>query len=408
MAAPAKQTLRRTARIVPILALLLGGVAANAAPAGTGSEPALSERIMSAQGALSLNLVAKLAEKKPGANIVVSPASLAGALAIIEIGGAKELQSNMHGLLGFKKSPNAELDFEGLRYATGEPRKDGPLASANAILFDHNVEPDAGAIEILSRSAVRATVADFSNPDTLAEINKWVSEKTSGKIPTVLDELPKETALVALNAVYFKDQWRKKFDPKETAPTPFHLVGGKTVDVPLMHSDGNFLFRQDARFIAVDLRYASRGYSLTVVTTKSDPAPAKDFAKLSDWLAGASFTDGPGEITLPRFGATANVDLLPTLAALGLVLPSTLPGFARGPLRLGKVQQRVELKVDEEGTEAAAATALTAERGVPSNYVKLVADKPFMFALRDATSGLVVVAGYVADPVAPANEAEAK
>jgi serine protease inhibitor len=319
------------------------------------------------------------------------------------------LQSNLHALLGFKKSANVALDFEGLRYATGEPRKDGPLASANAILFDQSVDPDAGAIQTLSRAAVMASTKDFSNPDTLAEINKWVSRRTNGKIATVLDALPKDTALVVLNAVYFKDQWKEKFDPKATEPAAFHLVGGKTVDVPLMHADDrSFLFRQDARFVAVDLPYASRGYWLAVVTTKSDPAPVKDFAKLSDWLAGAGFADAPGEITLPRFGATANVDLLPTLVALKLTPPSTLPGFARGPLRLGKVQQRVELKVDEEGTEAAAATAVTADRGVPSNYVKLVADRPFVFALRDATTGLIVVAGYVANPMASADEVEAK
>ena len=253
MATRAKRTLRHTALGVPVLAVVLGSVVINAAPVGTGSERPLRERLMAAQGALSLGLVAKLAEKQPGANIVVSPGSVAGALAIIEIGGTKELRSNLHGLLGFKNSPNAALDFEELRNATGEPPKDGPLKSANAILFDQSVEPDAGAIGTLSRTAVKVDIKDFSNPDTLADINKWVSERTNGKIPTVLDELPKDTALVALNALYFKDQWKQPFDPKETQPAPFHLVGGGTVDVSLMHADGrSFLFRQDARFVAVN------------------------------------------------------------------------------------------------------------------------------------------------------------
>jgi serine protease inhibitor len=403
----ASRALHHAAWIVPGLAVLLGGVVGNTARAA--SEPALSERIMSAQGALAINLVTKLAEKKPGANIVVSPASLAGALAIIAVGGTKELQSNLHHLLGFKKSSNPDRDFAAVRDATGEPRKDGPLASANAVLFDQSIEPDTAAIEKLSRGAVKASVRDFGSPDTLAEINKWVSEGTNGKIPSVLDELQKDTALVVLNAVYFKDQWKQKFDPQETQPAPFRLVGGQTVDAPLMHSDGkSFLFRQGARFIAVDLRYANRGYSLTVVTTKSDPAPAKDFVEAGESLLGAGFADAPGEVTLPKFGASANVDLLPTLAALGLTPPSTLPGFARGPLRLGKVQQRVELKVDEEGTEAAAATAVTADRAVRSNYVKFAADKPFMFALRDAATGLILVAGYVANPMAGAEEVETK
>jgi serpin B len=406
----AKRALRSAAW--PILAVSLSSVAVNAAS----TEPTLRERIMAAQGELSLKLLGELAKVKPNANVIVSPASLAAVLSVIDLGGSKELQSNLHGLLGFKKPTNAALDLEGLRYVTGEPREKGPLSSANAILFDQNVEPDPVALQTLSRSAVKASITDFGNADTLTEINKWVSERTKGKIDSVLTELPKDTGLVVLNAIYFKDQWKEKFDPANTQQAPFHLAGGKTVDVPLMRADDrNFLFRQDGRFIAVDLPYASPGYWLTVVTTKSDAAAAKDFVKsgdkatkLGEWLAGAGFADAPGEIALPQFAATANVDLLPTLVALKLAPPSSLPGFARAPLQLGKVQQRVELKVDEEGTEAAAATAVTAERGVPTNYVKLVIDRPFMFALRDARTGLVVVAGYVAIPMAPAGETEAK
>ena len=99
---------------------------------------------------------------------------------------------------------------------------------------------------------------------------------------------------------------------------------------------------------------------------------------------------------------------MPALKALGLKPPNALPGFALGQLRLARAQQRVELKVDEEGTEASAATAVTALRSMEMNFVKLVADKPFVFALRDATTGLIIVAGYVANPVTPDKEAEAK
>ena len=161
-----------------------------------------------------------------------------------------------------------------------------------------------------------------------------------------------------------------------------------------MHSpDGRFRFRQDARFLAVDLPYTTAGFSLVVVTTRQAPAVARDFAGLSDWLAGSGFFEAPGEVALPRFGAQTNVDLMPTLAGLGFKPPSTLPGFAKGTLRLAKAQQRVELTVDEKGTEAAAATAVTTNRSLESDFLKMVVDKPFVFALRDATTGLIVVAG---------------
>jgi serine protease inhibitor len=394
-ASPAMWLLAAAAAVLPAVASVKAG-AEDVPPAS-----AVAGSLAPAQSALALRLVDKLAAKQSGTNIVVSPASLAGALAVIEKGGDRQLQSNLHDLLGFKKSPTAWVDFEALRRATGRTPGNGPLASANAIVFDAKTKPYPTAIDALSQSGIQASTADFAKPETLAAINDWVAKHTNGKIPTILDELPKNTGLVALNAVYFKDRWKQTFDAKETRSGPFHLLGGTAVDVPLMHaSERRFHFRQDARFVAVDLPYATAGFSLVVVTTKNAPAAAADFAGLSEWLEGDGFAEAPGEIALPRFGATANVDLMPTLAALGFKTPNTLPGFASGPLRIAKVRQRVELKVDEEGTEAAAATAVTATRSTESNFVKMVADKPFVFALRDATTGLIVVAGYVAKPEA--------
>lgn len=365
--------------------------------------PPTAQPLLPAQGALGLRLIDKLAAKEQGANIVVSPASLAGALAVIESGMDPKLNSNLHELLGFKGSSGAALDFEALRKATGAAEHEGgPVLSANAVYLDAAAPVNRDALMALSLQLVQVRIEDFSKPDTLAKINAWVSARTKGKIPTILDDLPRDAGLVALNALYFKDQWKRPFERAETKPAPFHLLGGGTVEVPLMRAGNlHFRFRQDKRFVAVDLPYASAGYSMVVVTTKANPAPAKDFANLRDWLAGTGFNEMQGEVELPRFGATTNIDLLPTLVAMGFRPPATLPRFAPGPLRLAKAQQRVELKVDEEGTEASAATAVVAERGmIEEDFVKLVADKPFVFALRDATTGLIVVAGYVANPKA--------
>ena len=273
--------------------------------------------------------------------------------------------------LGFPKSPAATADFDALRKATGRPRENGALSSANAVVFDRSVAPFPDAIEALTRAGIRATVEDFGKPETLAGINAWVAERTKGKIPTILDQLPRNAGLVALNALYFKDRWKQPFVAAETKPAPFRLVGGRTVGGPLMRAgDRRFRFRQDARFVAVELAYATEGLSMIVVTTRRDPAPAKDFAKLGGWLAGEGFAESPGEVALPRFNASANIDLMPALKALGLQPQTTLPGFSREPLSLAKAQQRVELKVDEEGAEAAAATAVVATRSAAESGVR--------------------------------------
>jgi serpin B len=387
--------------------LACGPALAAAQPNQEDARPA--DRLLQAQSALALRLVDKLAAGQPGANIVISPASLAGALAVIERGGTPQFQTMLHTILGFKKSPAAWVDFDALRRATGKDRGAGPLASANGIFFDAGTAPYAEAIEALSRDGVDSRIVDFGSQETLAAINAWVNERTKGKIPTILDALSKDTGLVALNALYFKDSWKQPFDADKTSPAPFHLVGGQDATVALMNSgEIRQRFRQDARFVAADFPYATAGYSLVVITTKNGAAPAKDFAGLADWTAGSGFSEAPGEVALPRFGAQTNIDLMPALAGMGFKPPSVLPGFAKGPLRVSKAQQRVELKVDEEGTEAAAATAVPGTRSLDTSFVKMVVDKPFVFALRDATTGLIIVAGYVAKPEEPTKGAAAR
>lgn len=361
---------------------------------------ATAARLTAAQTTLAMRLIEKLGAADPRGNVIVSPASLAGALAAIELGADDQLRRQLHQVLGFREASQISLDFVGLRTATGRPRVDGPLAMANAIFFDVRTNPRPEAVEILRQAGVRVEVAAFSKPETLAAINGFVNEQTKGQIPTILDTMPTEAGLVALNALYFKDRWKHPFDAKQTEPAPFHLVGGKTLQIPLMRSgDGTFRFRQNQRFVAVELPYASEGYSLVLVTTRREPAAAKDFSSVAGWLTGDGFLSAPGEVALPRFAASSGYDLLPVLKSLGLRVPNALPGFARGELRLVRAQQRVEVAVDEEGTEAAATTAVTAARSAEAEFIRFNADKPFLFALRDH-SGLFVVAGYVASPLA--------
>jgi len=361
--------------------------------------------VLAAQAALAARLVGQVAKGASGIT-VVSPASLAGALAVIALGGDAALRANLQKLLGFAKAADPAADLDALRQATMRDTEGQPFSSANAIVFDSALKLEPSALDMLAKAGVRASAEDFAKPETLAAINDWVDERTKGKIAKVLDELPRGGGLVALNALYFKDKWKHQFDPAETKPAPFRLVGGRTIQAPLMHlGDLSLRFRQNDRFVAVDLPYATEGYSLVVVTTKKDPAPAAAFAGLGAWLGGDGFAASPGEVALPRFDASAGIDLLPVLTALGLKPPAALPGFAPGPMQLVRVQQRVELKVDEEGTEAAAATAAVTNRSAEVRVVKLVADKPFMFALREQTGGLIIVAGYVANPVAAARAA---
>ena len=141
---------------------------------------------------------------------------------------------------------------------------------------------------------------------------------------------------------------------------------------------------------------------MTIVTSRDKPLPAAGFDAALSWLDGQGFHELQGQVQLPKLALSGSHDLLGVLDALGLaparLQSNALAGFSDGGLAISKVVQRVELKIDEQGTEAAAATGIVALRSLAAGeYVQMIVDKPFMFALRDALSGLVLLSGYVAD-----------
>jgi serpin B len=280
------------------------------------------------------------------------------------------------------------------------------MVMANLIAFDRVVKPKQLGMYALSGAGADVLVDKLSDPRVIDRINAWAKEKTRDLIPQILDEAPETLGLVALNALYFKDRWQIPFDPSRTVPARFQTASGKPVDVQMMHSKvTEFRFRQDDRFIAAELGYASENFKLVVATTKSAPAQPQEFAAVSTWLDGRGFDEANGEIALPKLKLSAAGELLQPLDMMGLALarhsPRSLQGFSDAPLEIARIFQKIELRLNEEGTEGAAVTAVMTTRGLKvaqPDHIKMVVDKPFVFALRDERTGLILFMGYVGAP----------
>jgi serpin B len=341
-------------------------------------------------------------------NIMVSPASLAAVLAMLSSGASWPLQRAIHHVLGFGDASRrmstrqiAELKAAVsymLRQATGQ----SPLSLANMVVFDPASKPHPQALAKLSVEGADVSIEDLRKAETIDRINAWVATRTRNLIPSILDDPLSHPGLVALNALYFKDKWKVPFDRAQTKMEKFHLVGGSSTDTAMMYApDGRYRFRQNNRFIAVELSYASDDFKLVVVTTKTDPARVHEFARVGGWLGGGGFVEQDGLVALPRITMASDVELLHVLDAMGLA-PARLRHdafrrFSSVPQRLSRVVQKAELKIDEEGTEAVAATAATTLRSASMDaYTKMIVNKPFVFALRDKRTGLVLLSGYVA------------
>ncbi|MDC7986678.1 serpin family protein, partial [Rhodoplanes sp. TEM] len=392
-----------------------------------------------AQTRLAVRLVEALQKETPeAANLVVSPGSLAMVATLIALGADAPLQAALARTLGFvdggaapaaaapekaareakSKKPRKgdkaavaaappPVDFAAVRAIVAGVQADKGLAEvlavADAIWIDPAMTPKPSVLAAVAAAGGEVFREPLGTPESLARINAWVGERTRGAIPAMLDRVPADPGLVAVNALYFKDRWRTAFAPGRTRPAPFTRADGSTVEVPLMMGTIEAVpMRSDDSFVAIELGYATPRFGLVLLGSKDKPLPASGFAPVADWLSGRDFAAATVDVALPRLALAERAALLPALDALGLkagrTSPTALDGFGPGQ-RIAEVIQKTVLKIDEAGTEAAAATAVTTVRSaLRSQNSRAVFDKPFWFALRDRDTGVVLLAGYVGDP----------
>ena len=371
------------------------------------AEPAVRDRTAAVQAEFGFRLIDRLAADGNGSNVIVSPASVAAALAFLDLGADAGMRAALAKTLGYS-ADEGPAGLNTLRaeakVLAGLPPGWGPLTLANAIFVDPAAEIFPDALKALGDAGMTAMVAEINQPEGLAAINAWVDKTTGGAIPTILDEPLTGAALVALNAFRFKDDWAHQFEADQTKPAPFHLTGGGTVDVQMMHRPPTALaVRQDERFVATIMPYETPRFSMVLVTTRDGAAAVGEFAPVGAWLSGEGFAEGRVILVMPKFDLAATMHLLPVLDALGLAegrSDTAFAGLSETPIILSDVIQKTKIAVDEHGTDASAATAVIGRAGARPDpeIVTVTLDRPFLFAIREEASGLILLVGYVGDP----------
>lgn len=390
---------RHIAAVLASATLVLGAAANRSAVA--------ADALSAAQADFGFRLIERLAAGEGGDNVIVSPASVAAVLAYLDLGADAGMKAALAKTLGFAPegvpAGLAAVRDEAKIFA-GVPAGWSPLTFANAIFVDPAAEVFPAALDALTDAGMTAKVAEINVPEGLATINAWVDKATEGAIPTILDEPLSGAALVALNAFRFRDDWAHQFETDQTRPAPFHLAGGGTVEVEMMHQPSATLaVRQDGRFVATIMPYVSPRFSMVLVTTKDHAATVVEFADAAAWLSGGGFAEGRVALAMPKFDLSATMHLLPVLDAMGLAggrSETAFEGFSKTPIEISDVIQKTRTAVDEHGTDASAATAVIGRAtGQPEpEIVNVVLDRPFLFAIREEVSGLILLSGYVGNP----------
>jgi serpin B len=345
-------------------------------------------------------------------NVFISPLSIFLALAMTENGAAGETKAAMRKVLALPADASEEEVNESAAALLKSLPSQGKaeLAIANALWLDvrSTIAPSFARVcqEIYNATA---RTLDLDQPSSATIINEWVSEKTRGKIPNIVtpDEIAGAIAILT-NAVYFKGKFCIPFEKTQTLPKPFYLADGHEKVVPMMRNYGlTDSYRSGKRFEAAVLRYKDSGIALYLLLPARGTNPEQILTEESvQGMLLANESCGL-DLSMPRFSIDFSSCLKESLTRLGMGIAFQYPGAdfsALGsPLScLGEVIHKTRLEVDEEGTVAAAATAVEffeLESMPPHVETRtLIFDRPFAVLLRDTITGTIVFVGVVYEP----------
>ncbi|HLB63402.1 MAG TPA: serpin family protein, partial [Anaerolineales bacterium] len=250
-----------------------------------------------------------------------------------------------------------------------------------------------------------------SDPEAARQaINQWVSDETQEKIQDLIPSgaIDEMTRLVLANAIYFKAAWLHPFDADVTAPAPFHRLDGSTVDVPMMHQDEGYGYALRDGYRALELPYENGNVSMLIILPDEGQfqavEQALDPAMIEDILG--NLTYGPVTLSLPRFTYDSAFSLNDALQALGMT-DAFNPDRAdfsgmdgNRDLFIGSVLHKAFVSVDENGTEAAAATAVIMQitSALAGEPIAFTVDRPFIYVIRDSQTQSVLFVGRVMAP----------
>ncbi|MBX3246751.1 MAG: serpin family protein [Myxococcales bacterium] len=356
------------------------------------------------------------AELPPGENLFYSPHSISTALAMTYAGAAGETAQEMRETLRFAQAPEVlhqafntldqrlESRGRGQRGADGSPFR---LRVVNALFAQRGFAVRDTYLDDMARYyGAGLSLLDFvtETEPSRAAINRWVADVTEDRIDELIPRgaVTPDTVLVLTNAVYFNAAWKDAFREESTQVGAFERLDGTSVDVPLMRGQVASRIHTGEGWIAAEIPYAGDEVSMVLVvpddlTAFEAQLDAEALDRIVDGLVSAEIS-----VTMPRFEMRSKLSLREMLSAMGMASAFELADFSNltpeTGLAITDVLHEGFVRVNEKGTEAAAATAVIVGRvSVPQ---EVAATRPFLFFIRDVETGAVLFVGRVVDPSA--------
>jgi len=347
-------------------------------------------------------------------NLMVSPLSVSMALGMARNGAAGTTLDAMNNTLGFAGMSDEAIN-ESYKYLLEtftalDPKVKLQIANSTWYRNGFAVEPSfISTNQQYFNSEV--TSLDFSDPGAVNTINGWVSDKTNKLIPTIIDQIPADAVMYLVNAVYFKGKWKYQFETANTAPKPFTLANGTMVQAPAMNQHATFPYFKGTGFEVIELPYNQGNFVMSVILPDAGKSVGDIIPLLSQesWNTWSKqFADREIQLQLPKFKyAYEEKQMKPILSGMGMgvAFDTDQADFKRinpdGGLYISRVLHKSYIATDEEGTEAAAVTAVEIGRTSvePDQVYHFTINRPFIYFIQEKSTGTILFIGTVMNPL---------
>lgn len=369
------------------------------------------DSVVTANTQFGFKLFDEIRKTEQDKNIFISPLSVSLALAMTLNGAAGETEQAMTNTLQLQglDAEAINVGYAGLRQTllTSDPKVTLTIANSLWARQGMSFKQDFLQRNIRFFGAEISTL-DFNDPSASKTINQWVDTNTNGKIQKIVDDIINPNAVLFLiNAIYFKGTWQREFDPSKTRNDSFYLANGDVKQVPMMRQQRRYPYYRGENFQAINLAYGDREMGMYIFL----PDPESDLnaflenlnaERWEHWMS--QFHGQDVSLVMPKFKLEYGRTLNDALKVLGMdiAFQGDLANFSRmasAPLYIENVLHKTFVEVNEEGTEAAAATSIGISiTSVPPPPIPFTIDRPFFLAIRDNQTKTVLFMGVVVDP----------
>lgn len=373
----------------------------------------VDKKVASTSGLFGINLLKDIDKSEADSNIFISPLSISTALGMTLNGANGSTYTQMINTLQLSGNPQAEVNQAYLNLnnilTTADPNVS--FTDANSIWCRQGLSFEQNFLDV-NQKYFNAYIQslNFTNPASVGTINTWVNDNTNGKITQIINRIPSSAVMYLINAIYFKAAWKNKFDSSLTTLKPFIPSNGSVVQCEMMKQQNNFNYYTGSNYRALEIPYGNGNFNMLIILPNDSVDVYQLLSQVNGFMLNqisAGMTQQQVTLYLPRFQVSYNISLKYPLIDLGMVnafdpLSADFSNISKTlQLYISDVIHKTYVKVGEEGTEAAAVTAV--EMSMLAIFedpgIVFSVDHPFVFLITEKNSGAILFAGKIVNPL---------